>query len=305
MRSAVCGILVSAAAAAAAGSGSLHLRFEPRDASSGARAAEGIRPPRTIPSSLEPAAHARRLLRPVLAAKAEELGGPAAASGSVQFAMNSQGWNYLTITTNSSCDDEFQAYGAGYLEASLTAAAITDGIANTGANATWDPALASYLADNAVFLHQQILANPTDPYWVQAWLIQLQLQGLYDGYVDAVGGVNSPAWVPFSAFINIQISGDMDDLSTALGLQAGLGQGLPHPRLVHRRNARLAAGGAAAAAAGDEASTRRQLLAPESELVPPTTEGGGHCSAAVRVLPGNADIWIAQTAWSGFEDMLR
>lgn len=305
MRATVCISFAAAAAAVAAESKTLHVRFEPRDAAAGARAAKGIQPARTIVSTLEPAPHARRLLRPRVAAKVEELAGPAAASGSVQFAMNSQGWNYLTISTNSSCDDELQAYAAGYLEATLTADAITNGIGNTGANASWDPALASYLTDNAVFLHQQILANPADPYWVQAWLIQLQLQGLYDGYVDAVGGVNSPAWVPFSAFINIQISGDMDDLSAALGLQAGLGQGLPHPRLVHRRHARLAAGGAAAAAAGDESSTRRQLLAPGSELVPPTTEGGGHCSALVRVLPGNSDIWIAQTAWSGFEDMLR
>ena len=33
--------------------------------------------------------------------------------------------------------------------------------------------------------------------------------------------------------------------------------------------------------------------------------GNGHCSALVKLLPENGDLYVAQDTWSGFEAMLR
>ena len=33
--------------------------------------------------------------------------------------------------------------------------------------------------------------------------------------------------------------------------------------------------------------------------------GNGHCSALVKLLPENGDLYVAQDTWSGFETMLR
>lgn len=33
--------------------------------------------------------------------------------------------------------------------------------------------------------------------------------------------------------------------------------------------------------------------------------GNGHCSALVKLLPNNSDLFVAQDTWNGFESMLR
>ena len=33
--------------------------------------------------------------------------------------------------------------------------------------------------------------------------------------------------------------------------------------------------------------------------------GHGHCSALIKLLPDNADLFVAQDTWNGFESMLR
>ena len=33
--------------------------------------------------------------------------------------------------------------------------------------------------------------------------------------------------------------------------------------------------------------------------------GSGHCSALIKLLPANKDIYIAQDTWNGYESMLR
>jgi Phospholipase B len=169
-------------------------------------------------------------------------------------------------------------------------------VLNEGANSTWDPALAAYMHGNFAFLHQSILSSPDDPYWHQIWLTLLQLQGLYDGYLD---NIQSPAeYIPIEALITINIGGDLDDLSTALGLQT-YGKPLPVPKLVHKSQQRKQKG--VDSPLNDRVS--RETL--PNGFPAPTTEGGGHCSAVARLMPGNSDIFISQISWSGLEDMNR
>lgn len=158
----------------------------------------------------------------------------AAASGSFNDATNTTGWATLSIEGSNSADDETIAYSAGYLESQLTFNQTNTFIYNSGSNYTWDGPLTAYLNNNTAYLHSQIEANPSDPYWRQVNLILLQLNGLYDAYMSFYAAGSVPPTPPFSqpfpftAFMNLQITGDMDDLSAALGVQQLLGgaQGL-------------------------------------------------------------------------------
>ncbi|RYG56041.1 hypothetical protein EON66_03860 [archaeon] len=226
--------------------------------------------------------------------RGKRLGGALATAASISYSdqISSTGWSFLEVTTSASYSDEAQAYAAGYGEAGVTAERIFQGVLNTGANVSWDAALSTYMANNTAWMHEQVLANAGDAYWHQVWLVLLQLQGLYDGYTDAApaGGA-----MPFWVLLNMQVSaGDMDDLGTALGLQV-YGKPLPLPALQHR----------AAHMKGSRMRTSRPTLSAATGSLSPTTEGGGHCSAIVKVLPGNQDVFIAHTSWSGLENMLR
>lgn len=67
--------------------------------------------------------------------------------------------------------------------------------------------LQAYLVNNSAFMHQNVInASGADPYWYQLSLVLLQLQGVYDGYSDTV---QPGQQVPFRAFLNIQLGGDM------------------------------------------------------------------------------------------------
>lgn len=39
--------------------------------------------------------------------------------------------------------------------------------------------------------------------------------------------------------------------------------------------------------------------------VPSQPKGSGSCSALVKLLPGNTDLYVAQDTWTTFQSMLR
>jgi hypothetical protein len=129
--------------------------------------------------------------------------------------METEGWNYLSIKTNSSFSDEAQAYAAGYLEGTITTTEIYYNIINTHANFTWSPKLAQYLHNNSIYMHENIANAPSDPYWHQVSLVLQQQQGVFDGYSDAAPADKQ---FPFTTIQTINLSGDLDDLGEALGL---------------------------------------------------------------------------------------
>lgn len=237
----------------------------------------------------------------------------------VSFSDNSlqnDGWTYLSVKGNATAVDEQIAYSAGYIEGQLTSKLIMESFINTGANFTWDnSALGQFLANNTEFVTNSIIKNmSSDPFFYQIWLTHVQLMGIFDGYTDMAVSSNLPLY-PFTTFINQQIWGDLDDLTTVFGVPVG--PALP-PGLSTVKERRKAAAEQAKQAVHDgklDSAVHRKLRASAE------SNGRGHCSAAVvatdATLSGNmpvkddspvgtaSEIYFGQTAWSGFEDMLR
>lgn len=190
------------------------------------------------------------------------------------------------MSGNASYGDDQIAYAAGYVEGYTTWESIQLFIINSGANFTWDAPLASFLQQNDVFMRASIGANPADPYWHAVSGLLQQLEGLYFGYLDACEAQTGVACFPFHAIMNVQLSGDLEDLSAALALQADPGATeLPaHPRDEQRGRV-----------------GRRRSVTPGGLI----QGDAGHCSALVKLLPGNAELFFSQVTWSAFETMIR
>lgn len=222
--------------------------------------------------------------------------------------MQSEGWDYLWIDSekSSGASDVAIAYGAGYIESYLTSKVIYNTVLNTGSNFTWDAALEVFLVNNSAWMASQAgSSGASDEYWYHVSLVLAQLLGMYDGYCDTAPASQH---FDFRTFLNLQLSGDMDDLSTAIGLQA-YGVPLPHPKALHRMT-QMAVPNKQVEMTQLKDAARRVVVDHETATLLPVTDGAGHCSAFVKVLSRNSsggidDIMIAQTSWSGFEDMLR
>jgi hypothetical protein len=208
---------------------------------------------------------------------AASTGGTPIASCNFTDSIQEDGWSRLVCSTSPLFSDEQQAYAAGYLEGHTTSGKIYEGIVNTGANFSWPPPLARFLEENDLFMRRSIVTEAPSPFWHQVSLVLTQLDGLQYGFADAPKPPGQP-WVPPRALYNVQLGGDMEDLSAALNLSTS-------PRRAARAAARRAALGAAFASEGDE--------------------GGGHCSALVRLLGDSSDVLFGQVTWAGFEDMTR
>eukprot|EP00698_Gefionella_okellyi_P011426 TRINITY_DN3008_c0_g1_i2.p2 TRINITY_DN3008_c0_g1~~TRINITY_DN3008_c0_g1_i2.p2 ORF type:complete len:241 (+),score=38.28 TRINITY_DN3008_c0_g1_i2:61-783(+) len=140
----------------------------------------------------------------------------AAAQISLDDKMETEGWIYMHVTSDASFSDELQAYSAGYIEGARTVTPTYESILNSGYNYTADALLQDFLQTNLRFMHTQIAINAHDSYWHQVLLVLVQLQGLYDGYMDVASAEQK---FPAHVFYNAQISGDMEDLEAAIGLQ--------------------------------------------------------------------------------------
>lgn len=216
-------------------------------------------------------------------------GGPALAWGTFTEGMTTIGWHRLEVASNASYSDEQQVYAAGFLEGALTWAHVWDAAQNLGANATLSPALTAFLAANAAFVASSSATNGTEPFWHHVALVYTQLRGLAAGYASVAPAGRA---LSFDALHALNLGCDFEDLADAVHAQearrggaAGGGFALPgHP----------------AAAASPARRLPRRVL-PGGEI----DGDAGHCSALVRLTPGNGDLIAGQTTWAGFENMLR
>lgn len=184
--------------------------------------------------------------------------------------INSTGWAYLEIKTNSSHNDIDQAYTAGLAEGFLTSDLIKMHWYNTEMDryctkplSGYCQRLQDYLDVNAAWMLDQIAAKAqTDPYWHQVRLFLVQLQGLVDGYKfhqSDRASLGKPIYVPdVSGLLMLQISGDLEDLESAL----------------HKED-------------------MKHVI------------GTGSCSALIKLLPGNHDLFVSQDTWNSYGSMLR
>lgn len=194
--------------------------------------------------------------------------------------LNTSGWAYLEIHTNSSFSDADSAYAAGYLEGFLSNVEIGQFAVNAhGGNTGYSDDLASYVSANLAYVKFQAQSNPTDPFWYQVGLTMAQFQGLYDGYANA-----TPASARFSQDViySLTLVGDLDDLCPAYGCTSGLG--------AHTCSSK-------SECEADAARSKRRVSRDR------TLHGEGHCSILVKPLgyvQAPTDIIFGHTTWSPY-----
>lgn len=192
--------------------------------------------------------------------------------------VNATGFGQLDIVGNASAPNALMAYAAGYAEAVLTANA-------SGHNLIYDYVQASvpqistnvraWLVANQQYSRQQILAHPTDSFWVHVNLVNEQMTGLCDGYTATAPAAQA---VRCDTIMTASLLGDLFDLNAlnSMGSQAEFEAFLQQRRTPGRR------------------------AQPGSGTPIPS-----HCSSLTRFLPDGSDVFSAHTTWSGVETMLR
>jgi hypothetical protein len=200
-------------------------------------------------------------------------------------------------------DDASTAYGAGYVEAYITAPAIYNHASNTGAkDFTPNTKLATFLSQNTKFMEASISNTSSDlpAYWYQVNLVLVQLQGICDGYAASNFAVANP--LPCEAMLAINLDGDMEDLSAVLQVSLPFNLTTTSPTTGEWR--------------------RRQLTRVHSVKLTTCSYGclfqdpstwyddsrffrATRCSAIIKVLDNNEDIFISQDTWSSLNSMVR
>jgi hypothetical protein len=202
------------------------------------------------------------------------------AVGMYNATFSTLGWDILEIRTNPAAADSDAAQAAGFFEGKATIAAIESNALNSGVPSTkLSPGLEQFLATNAAFVSQMVKlslelpkAHPDRRIWYHVDLVNTQLAGMYAGYL-AARAENEKFLLdaPLTAMelLLMNIGGDLEDLD-------GVG------------TCNVSSTDTGAAAMG---------VSPEIDP--------GHCSALVRLVAGNADVFVAQDTWSSLNSMLR
>lgn len=190
-------------------------------------------------------------------------------------AINATGWSQLEVSTNASYTDSEQAYAAGLAEAHVTSDLIelawlntVDGYCNPKNLSSYCRKLKKHLDVNIEWMIETLEKNGNeDSYWHQVRLILNQLAGLEDGVDESSPREKPRVWVTSLGFLLFQINGDLEDLES-----------------VYQRDARFESG-----------------LAKR----PPHVLGSGSCSALIKVLANNSDLFFSHDTWSVYNTMLR
>ncbi|XP_051922855.1 putative phospholipase B-like 2 [Hippocampus zosterae] len=180
--------------------------------------------------------------------------------------IQTSGWGFLEVTTNSQYNDSFQAYAAGAVEAAVTSQLIYKHWMNTlmgycgpfSRHSGYCDRLKIFITSNLQWIQEQIEKEPNSPYWYQVRLALLQLKGLEDSYNEELSFPSGQmSFNPFG-FILFQMAGDLEDLESALN---------------------------------------------KSSLTRPV--GSGSCSALIKLLPNNKDLLVSHDTWGTYQSMLR
>ncbi|EGD77775.1 hypothetical protein PTSG_12806 [Salpingoeca rosetta] len=177
------------------------------------------------------------------------------------------GWDRLNIATNPAMDDLVAAQAAGYTEGKLTAGSIYNHAVNTGVYGTkLNKNLTDFINTNQAFMLDKIkAAKSLDPSSDEA---------IYWRHVDIV---------------NAQLLGVCEGYhSTATGADH------PMPCLDFLRLNLDGDMEDLEGVYGEQPRTREEMALSAS-----------HCSALIKLLPGNTDLYIAQDTWSSFNSMTR
>ena len=185
---------------------------------------------------------------------------------------NRTGWGELYVQTPEGGDDTFlQAYAAGYIEGWISARPI---------NLFWQSNIfkpqdkvVDFVNENNEWMKEQVLKlSDGDHYWQQVHVLLQQLQGITDGYNDAMGnaGPQSPSYLSYNQLQYLQLQVELGDIEKAVDESK-------------RYNF-------------SSMNLRDMQLYELKEL---------HCSAIFKVTPSLDEIYASHVTWSHYNDMLR
>ena len=192
----------------------------------------------------------------------------AVAWGRFEDAIEQSGTASLWVTTSSHGPKSVAAFAAGYLEGALSAERIFQMYTNfVQAYGVARPSrnLTSWLDDHAHWVEQQVeAAAPGEAYWASVAWQLGQLKGLVAGY-NSVS--SNPLTQRQMEILNLQ--GDIGDLLKVT-----------------------------------DPSKRPQPTRMSSEELKAYTLESTHCSALVKLLPDNSELYIGHNMWWGYYTML-
>ncbi|XP_042871077.1 putative phospholipase B-like 2 [Penaeus japonicus] len=180
------------------------------------------------------------------------------------------GWGYLEIETNPAYPDTIQAYAAGFVEGASSHDMIYKSYRNTLEGfCEWK---SEEFCDNLrEFLKKNIQ-------WMKSMIalkrktcpVFYNIDLILTQMTGVAEGYNKTAKVPIpdEAILWMNLLGDIEDLESALD-----------PTL--------------------------NSMSIEDFINSGRTLGDGHCSALVKVLPGNTDLYVSHVTWNTYQSMLR
>jgi len=196
------------------------------------------------------------------------------ARGEYKNQVNSTGWGFLQVETNTEVADEIQAHGAGYFEGYVTAELVYMAYQNTiigqcdGKEALCEK-IDKWLAESIEWMEGKVEYHGNNrPYWHHVNLFLIQMKGLTEGYNYAMQGTNQT--ISLHDVLVMNVFGDIEDLSAALSVT-------------------------------DKEIAASLLSSP----LPNKVLGLGRCSALLRLLPGNAELLVSHDTWNSYQNMLR
>lgn len=180
--------------------------------------------------------------------------------------FNTTGWAVLSLTSNSTEQNlTLSSYAVGYLEGFITRAEIENNVFNTGADAKNTKALDNFLSSNLAWMQSQITTLASTDKY---WAHLAAVLAQLDGMVSGLHAAGST--LTFHTIYQLILNGgDMFNLGGLYGL------------------------------------TQEQLTSIPKLARSANKKRTDHCSALVRLLPDNSDVFVSHTTWSGFESMSR
>ncbi|XP_067010461.2 putative phospholipase B-like 2 [Anabrus simplex] len=196
-----------------------------------------------------------------------------AVGGILENAINETGWAFQEIHTFDPYEDVVQAYGAGFVEG-YTARHLIYAHFNNMIRAFCDGRIKlcnkiqEYLDTNERWV-KEMIANysSTEPYWHQVKLFYKQLEGVVDGY--NYGWKNTSMMLTANNFLWLNVQGDLEDLTTAMNRT-------------------------------DNSTCELSHILESGPVL-----GSGSCSALIKLLPNNSDLYVGHDTWSSYQSMLR
>ena len=209
--------------------------------------------------------------------------------------LESIGWDTLIITTNQNGNeiysDEILAYGSGYLEGFLTKNRILNHYKNVKED-TWGGSIyngkmpdnvRNYLKNQRKYIEDQYklhnelsnrnsysnssYSSNSSNYWKLVYCIQLQLEGVINGYNQ---NMDKEFYIDYEDFNSMNSDGDIGDIKFYLDLsKAPDFKNMPLEELIkyiHTHN---------------------------------------HCTALIKVSPDFKDLWFGHNTWTSYSSMNR